>query len=355
MDDSLFKILLVDDQQFVLDGLIEQLNWDRFHGILCGSASDGISALEIMNNNRPDVIISDIKMQRMDGLKLAKSIEETPKFTGIPMILLSGYRDFEYAKEALKYHVKDYILKPITRKKLEQLENILIGFYNNRETSKAKLKELTTNNYQRELTDALKKQDICRIENFFHSSFFNESMNSKYCDIIGAQILSLLYNHLEDIHFNKEQVDISRSHTFDNYYNLPTTSAKLNLIETTYLDFLTTINHQKSSNTDSLFRYSLRYIEQHYTDSNFNISYLASEMNISLSYLSTLFKQHAGINIASFLSVKRLAYAKNLLSTPRFSIRSIAKMSGYDDPGYFSYVFKKNTGMSPTEYRNCHI
>ena len=110
--ESSFKILLVDDQQIVLDGLKKQLNWSRFNGLICGCVSDGAEAINFLQTCRPDVIISDIKMPHMDGIELARQISESPILSGIPVILLSGYREFEYAKSAMQYHVQHYILKP---------------------------------------------------------------------------------------------------------------------------------------------------------------------------------------------------------------------------------------------------
>ena len=103
--ESSFKILLVDDQQIVLDGLKKQLNWSRFNGLICGCVSDGAEAINFLQTCRPDVIISDIKMPHMDGIELARQISESPILSGIPVILLSGYREFEYAKSAMQYHV----------------------------------------------------------------------------------------------------------------------------------------------------------------------------------------------------------------------------------------------------------
>ena len=95
-----FKVLLVDDQQIVLDGLKEQLHWSRFCGAICGCVSDGLQALELLKCCRPDAIISDIKMPHMDGIELARQIDESPLLSGIPIILLSGYREFAYAQSA---------------------------------------------------------------------------------------------------------------------------------------------------------------------------------------------------------------------------------------------------------------
>ena len=231
-----FKVLLVDDQQLVLDGLKEQLNWERFHGTLCGTVTDGAEALSFIQECRPDAIISDIKMPHMDGIELARQIDESPLLSGIPIILLSGYREFEYAKGAMRYHVNHYILKPVTRKKIEELENILLELYHARESSRAKLLELTDNSYQQEIASALRHNDINRIEDFFKSPLYRECINGKYCDIMGMQLLSLLYNYLEDIHFTPNALNTSRAHTMKLFSELPNCALKANYVESTYLD-----------------------------------------------------------------------------------------------------------------------
>ena len=77
-------------------------------------------------------------MPHMDGIELARQISESPILSGIPVILLSGYREFEYAKSAMQYHVQHYILRPVTRQKLEQLEDILTELYKSKEASHLK-------------------------------------------------------------------------------------------------------------------------------------------------------------------------------------------------------------------------
>lgn len=351
--DSLFKVLLVDDQHYVIAGLNEQLNWQSFHGILCGSAANGRQALDLMTACRPDAIISDIKMSEIDGLELARRIDESPRYSGIPVILLSGYREFEYAKKAMKYHVTDYILKPISRTKLRQLEEILLDLYNKKETSKKNLIDLTRSNYQEEISLALRNHDINKIEDFFQSSVYRDSMNGTYADIMGARLLSLLYNYLEDIHVNPDSLSASCAHTLASFYELPDMITKMNYIETSYLDLLGLISNQKKNNTEPIYRHAEQYIAEYFTDSSFNISFLASKLNISLSYLSTIFTQHAGIHLITYVTDKRIAHAKRLLAAQNCSVSEVARQSGYEDPRYFSSLFKKKTGMTPKEYRNC--
>ncbi len=354
MTDS-FKVLLVDDQPFVLEGLKQQINWAGFHGVICGCVSDGREALAFLESCRPDAVISDIKMPYMDGIELAKSIYESPRFSGIPIILLSGYREFEYAKSAMQYHVNHYILKPVTRKKLNELEEILTRLSLARAASHKQLLALSEADYKKELIEALRRHDIDRIEDFFRSPLYCGCISGPNCNIMGGQLISLLYEYLEEIHFSLKSLHTSQAHTLDTFYTLPNSAAKANYLESLYFDILNLLIQTKSKNASALYRFALQYIEEHYTEPGFSISSMADEMNITLAYLSTLFKQNAGKNLNNYVTEKRLETAKQLLSSPNYSISEIAHRCGYEDAGYFSTLFRKKVGVNPTEYRNLHL
>ena len=95
-------------------------------------------------------------------------------------------------------------------------------------------------------------------------------------------------------------------------------------------------------------------IQEHYTDASFNISQLADQANLSLSYLSTVFKQAMGQTISSYLSSQRLLKSQELLRDISIPVKDVCARSGYEDPHYFARSFKKQTGMTPSEYRNLH-
>ena len=120
----MINILIVDDEPFIRQGLRILINWNYYGYSIIGEASNGNEALKFIEKNNVDLIITDIKMPEMDGLALVKNIYEKWK-KRIKCIMLSGYYEFEYAKTAIKYGVKEYILKPIER---EELINILISF-----------------------------------------------------------------------------------------------------------------------------------------------------------------------------------------------------------------------------------
>jgi two-component system response regulator YesN len=116
----MWKIVVIDDDRHVVEGLkkfIQQLGPEV---IYAGNAADGREALNLIRSEKPDVILTDIMMPVMDGLEM---IEELRK-EGYPgeIIILSGYADFQYARQALRFQVNDYLLKPMT---LEELHNAL--------------------------------------------------------------------------------------------------------------------------------------------------------------------------------------------------------------------------------------
>lgn len=118
----MYKILIVDDEQFIREGLKKIIDWDE-HGIeIVGEASNGKEALEAINELKPELLLTDIQMPVMNGLNLIKAVRENCLKTKI--IIISGYDDFQYVKEALKYGVENYIIKPINK---EELSATLIG------------------------------------------------------------------------------------------------------------------------------------------------------------------------------------------------------------------------------------
>lgn len=107
----MIKVLVVDDEKWIREGIISKVHGYR-HDILCVyGAADGEEALQIVEENCPDVIITDIRMTNMDGLQLMRTVHK--KHPGIKFIVVSGYADFEYAQQAIDMGVSAYLLKPI--------------------------------------------------------------------------------------------------------------------------------------------------------------------------------------------------------------------------------------------------
>ena len=120
----LLKVFLVDDEIATREGIRSSFPWDEEHYTLVGEAPDGEIALPMIADEKPDVVITDIRMPFMDGLALSRAIRRTMPW--IHIVILSGYSDFEYAKQAISLGVEEYLLKPVTVKELRAvLDQIL--------------------------------------------------------------------------------------------------------------------------------------------------------------------------------------------------------------------------------------
>ncbi|MEK5494009.1 response regulator [Paenibacillus sp. FSL R7-0297] len=113
------KVMLVDDEILIRESIRESVDWEKEGFIFCGDAPDGELALPVIEEQLPDILITDIKMPFMNGLELSSVVRQ--KFPKIKIIILSGHDDFQYARAALRLGVEDYCLKPFSSADLLQL------------------------------------------------------------------------------------------------------------------------------------------------------------------------------------------------------------------------------------------
>ena len=114
----MYKILLVDDEILIREKIAQKIPWEELGFELVAACENGQEAMEILEKEPIDVVLTDICMPYMDGLELAKIIYEKNMSTRV--VILSGYAEFEYAKMAMQYRVYSYLLKPVTSKELIQ-------------------------------------------------------------------------------------------------------------------------------------------------------------------------------------------------------------------------------------------
>jgi two-component system response regulator YesN len=119
-DVHMYHILIVDDEKEIREGLKTVIPWNEYGIDIVLTADDGDTALSIVKENHVDIILTDIKMNRMSGLEFIENVYQDKIFTG-KSIVISGYDDFESVKVAMKLGVMDYILKPIHIDELQQI------------------------------------------------------------------------------------------------------------------------------------------------------------------------------------------------------------------------------------------
>lgn len=103
------KVFLVEDEMVIRRGIKNSIDWEKEGYIFCGEASDGELAYPMIIKEKPDILITDIRMPFMDGLELCKLVKK--ELPNIKILILSGYDEFDYAKEAIRLGVTEYLLK----------------------------------------------------------------------------------------------------------------------------------------------------------------------------------------------------------------------------------------------------
>ncbi|MDD6811148.1 MAG: response regulator [Lachnospiraceae bacterium] len=154
------KVFLVEDESVVREGLRDNIPWQQFGYRFVGEAGDGEMALPLIRKTRPDVLITDIKMPFMDGLTLSHIVGQ--EFPEMKIIIISGYDDFEYARQAIKEGVEQYLLKPITRRTLQKALT---------EVKEKIESEQEQKNYLNKFQDDMHEYEQFFLRNFFEKVF----------------------------------------------------------------------------------------------------------------------------------------------------------------------------------------
>ncbi|MBP5158737.1 MAG: response regulator [Lachnospiraceae bacterium] len=113
----MYKVLRVDDETIVRKGIISEVDWGALDCAVVGEASNGIEGIEAFERFGPDIIISDIRMPKMDGIEMVRQIRD--RGSDVSVIFLTAYSDFTYAQNAIKLVAADYLLKPFEDGELE--------------------------------------------------------------------------------------------------------------------------------------------------------------------------------------------------------------------------------------------
>lgn len=155
----MYKVIIVDDEAVVRIGLKNTINWNEHGFELIGDYANGREAWDAVELDKPELVISDISMPFMDGLELAGLI--STQFPYIKMIILTGFDEFEYAQQAIRLKVSDFILKPITAQEIRQLLDRIKGEMDEEKQRREDLGRL--NNQLRQSLPLLKERFLERL------------------------------------------------------------------------------------------------------------------------------------------------------------------------------------------------
>lgn len=119
----MYKVMIVDDEPIIVEGLSRSIAWDKWNCKIVATAHDGLEGKKLIEEYRPDIIFMDINMPEMDGLSMIAAIKS--QFSNLQICVLTGFRDFEYAREAIRLGVTRFLLKPSNMDELEEAIDVM--------------------------------------------------------------------------------------------------------------------------------------------------------------------------------------------------------------------------------------
>ncbi len=361
----MYKLMIVDDEPLVIKAITHIIN-NNFKEIdvICHTGN-GLNSIELAREFKPDIIFMDIKLDCLSGIE---SIDEIKIFLPeVLIIIISAYDDFNYAQQAIKLNVMEYLLKPVIKKDiLNILNKALKELSRSKKEHMQKLllkKKMSANinenymfkppwNLEKKLFQALENRSLEQIKLSLNTlfKFVNDratlSETKEYFQELMSVIFRLFYEIFtseipENTNYKKYQKNITQAYSHDDLYNV--------LIEN--LEILLRNDHQfKVGKINPFILNAKKYIENNYKN-DINLNEIADHVAKSPTYLSKLFKETFNLTIIDYITEIRVSAAANLLKNSSLHIKNISRKVGYHDPNYFSKVFKKITGESPSSYR----
>lgn len=356
----MFTVQLVDDEPIVRVGLRKLIDWEKLGFEVVCEAENGEEALLQLENNHIDVIITDIDMPIMDGIAFMSRVRE--KEYASEILVLTAYSEFDYAKEAIKYGVVDYILKPIEE---EEIADIL------KSVKKKLLKKLEDEQKHTLYADISEKGRVFSRE--------KDKQLIKYIMTTDERAFEILEDIIEEEYSYGEKATMSMCVRFSYILEEVVTKikekfsylSKLEVMEH-YLDFgqLENISKENLINAfkqkvnklfkmfeesrvmykDNIIMQACQYVIEN-IDEDINLTTISDKLAISKNYFCSLFKQETGENFLSFVTRMKMKRAQLLLKEENLKVYEVCYMLGYTDTTYFTRLFKQYIHMTPSEYK----
>lgn len=342
----MYNLLIVDDKD-VFRRMITRMpyfknNHAKFR--IKNLARNGLEALDLLNTDAFDVVLTDIRMPLMNGIDLLKKINKDKLCKCV--ILLSQYSEFHYAKEGIINGAFDYIVKPVDDEKIKAAFDR--AYYHLQ--SFADKNDMLFNSVVKLAGSAITENDGLLLSALnIASKYIKQSCGSfAEMQLTVSNILERLHYHIElELTYAAQYIPLEKICALnrpvqDERELIELFNAKVVLLHKALAKF----RHVSSyCLINKICSYIISDIE--------NISTLqntAEKFYINKKYLSTLFKKETGIRYVDFVTYFKIERAKMLLSYSDFKIYNVAGVLGFTDTEYFSKVFKKQTGSTPSSF-----
>lgn len=407
-------LLVVEDEKLIRQGIVAMIRRSSVPVEEILECRNGEEALEILRKQRVDVMFTDIRMPKMDGLTLVNKMEELSQKPVV--IVLSGYDEFSYAVEMMKHGVRDYILKPIKRETIEQLlENLERELSETRETEEEEercfLNQLRYLMMNAEMAEEKEWMDMeSRLRRHIGNDSFRILLTSKangerfskcsgillegveggvlyllpepeaerimkekderFCLGVGKEHRSVMeipeaYQEAllarEMAFIQKNPVEEYQKKCFEEKPELaqfqekcprPLQYRDADLFLDAFEKWIHVYRESLKSQTagKEKMEEAISYIRENYAK-DLNMAMVSNHICMNYSLFSAAFKEHTGVNFVNYLKEIRIAEAKRLLIQTEDKITEIAKQVGFENDKHFMKSFKTACGVSPSEFR----
>lgn len=356
-------MVIADDEWLIRESIIHGIEWADLGVEIVGVCSDGLEALDNIIETEPHILLTDIRMPGLNGLELIKAAKI--RIPHLKTVIISGFSEFEYAQQALKIGVDDYLLKPIID---QDLVNIISKLSSQ---SIAELKgspDKVNNDLLRILLREIEPGDFMEKQNikgkFAVICWDGKTSLGLKISEPGVRILPGGIMFIEEANskvdflknlnqlFVKDNILAGGSSFSNNFEDLPKLLKQAQWArEQNRGSQRYGLSMQEETNSPINIEEVFEYINNHYQEP-ITLQSLASKFFISDSYFSRIFKQHTGKNFIEYLTVYRIEIAKNMLAYSGMKPSEVCKAVGYTDQRYFSQIFKKITGTTPSQFKN---
>ncbi|MDF2676959.1 MAG: CheY-like superfamily [Bacillota bacterium] len=342
------KILLVEDEEIEIMALKDILLNNMNNIEIVGTATNGYEAINILERNQIDLVFIDINIPGITGLEVIRYIKNN--YPKIIVIVMTAYNNFKVEHAVLKLKVEDYLIKPVKPSLI--IETLKQYFYNKEEDYnysffKSCIKELRNEMIEQHSYS----NSVSIIKKLIFEIYENTSFNnniSKYIIDFADEIINICIDlKLKSIKDFKIKLDKITNIRIQKYAKYEMYSNFVRVIDNIFDEIIEFAN---SDNNEMDINKVLNYIDRN-IKKGISLDEIAEYSNLSIYYMSKLFKKEKNINFINYIIDKKMELAKEILVNTNNPIINIAIELSYEEANYFSKVFKKNVGMTPTEYR----
>jgi two-component system response regulator YesN len=357
----MFKVLIVDDNEIVCKQMARFQLWGDSSGfVIAGEANNGQMALDKLRTEEYDLVITDIRMPKVDGIELLVKVTEEKLATCV--VFLSEFSEFRYAKQGLVYGAFDYLAKPVDAKDLSALlarvkqklqlhRREQVRLVKSGNSSLAWVPADEVNLIKQYIAgDSIKAVDVAGITADMVVSYYADEP---------MRVSPLLREILQEL----ASAVVVEFYWIDKYADLHEISSRLvgrppdgRVIKDIFVRAVADISSvvRKFSPLEeygTIVREVSRYILEN-IDGKISTQEIATALFINRTYMSETFREKSGMTVSEYLTGMKMERAKKLLSNAGIKLAEAAEQLGYSDVHHFGRQFKIHVGVSPSEFRS---